>query len=68
MAIHAPTTAQDAFLERLEAGEDNPYLVYELCKRWRPGSLSKLMARMPGSVDRQTIIDGWNEYKGTRRR
>lgn len=54
-------------LTRLLAGEENPYLVYELCKQWRPGSFAALIDQLPHGVPGGVAYAGWCEYEDTRR-
>lgn len=54
------------FVDRLNAGERNPWLAYELCKRLRLTGLGQLQALAP-QADTDTLVEGWLEWQVVRR-
>lgn len=55
------------YLRRLQHGEENPWLVYELCKAWHPDELDDLLYRLPEGVSLECATEGWYEYVDARR-
>ena len=53
------------FVDRLNAGERNPWLAYELCKRHRLTGLGQLQALAP-QADTDTLVEGWLEWQAVR--
>lgn len=63
----AMSTKEAEYLSRLENGEENPWLVYGLCKAWRPDTLDELLYRMPSGVSLECVVEGYEEFVDARR-
>lgn len=62
------TRREAEYIRRLRNGEENPWLVYELCKLWRSEDLDDVLHRMPSGVSLDCVLEGFHEYLDARRR
>lgn len=54
-------------VDRLNSGERNCWLVYELCKGVRPTTVRDIMSLAP-YADSETVVDGFREWNDARQR